>query len=149
MALNCQPKRQFQVMNCEVVNIKWSIVSVNVTDAVLCKTRPQKDSVIISSKWCCYINENANLDKFLECFRWRTATSLKFVIQIFYFNKYVKVAINTFTMQLIISRWLRWQNADRWEKPWDKKGLKRKKKLFTKVFSLIKIHANVCFFYRK
>ena len=146
MALNCQPKRQFQVMYCEVVNTKWSIVPVNVTDAVFYKTKPQKDSVIISSKWCCYINENANLDKFLECFRWGIATSLKFVIQILDFNKYIKVAINTFTMQLIISKWLGWQNADRWEKQWDKKGLKRKRKLFTKVFSLIKMHVNVCFF---
>lgn len=57
-----------------------------------------------------------------------------------YFNKiFVEVAISEFTMHLVISKIrLEGKNADRRDKQWDKKKLKRKKKLSTSVFIYLK-----------
>ena len=68
----------------------------------------------------------------------------KSIFQVLFFQlhfnkKHVEVAIINFTMHLIISKWLGWQNANRWEKQCDKKMLMRKRKPSVKVFSFILI----------
>ena len=49
-----------------------------------------------------------------------------FLLKLYFNKKYVEVAINDFTMHLIISKWLRNKNADRKEKQRDKKTGRRR-----------------------
>ena len=69
---------------------------------------------------------------------WHPKSTFQVLLFQLYFNKkYVEVAINDFTMYLIISRWFRRQKC-RWNrKTIDKKRLQQKKKLSIKVFSFI------------
>ena len=63
-------------------------------------------------------------------------TLFKFFFQLYFNERYIEVVINDLTMHLIILKWLRRQKYRR-EKRWDKKSLKQKEKLSTKVLSFI------------
>ena len=74
--------------------------------------------------------------------------SLKNTFQVFFFScittKNVVVAINNFTMHLIILKWLRIQKWRQNSKTYDTKKSKRKKKLPAKVFSFIYLRYRSC-----
>ena len=82
---------------------------------------------------------------------WRPKSTFKVFFFQLYFNRYVEVAINDFTMHLIISKWLRRQKMQTEEKNNETiRGRNEKRNCLQKCshsFEYVIDHANVRFFF--